>query len=200
MNQQPTPSSKPSRQQRRAQSREKRGAEGWITALGAQDPGLVRSIRTAIGARHVTRGELEDALGMSLADASPAREAPPSSAAEEPERITVQHILISFAGAGTSATRTREAAAQLAAETLERARQGKDFDELVRGLTDDAFPGIYRLCNTGISPRSADEYRRGGMVPAFGNIGFALDVGGIAMAPFDPGTSPYGWHIIKRLA
>jgi parvulin-like peptidyl-prolyl isomerase len=200
MDQKGIPAPKPSRQQRRAQSREKRGAEGWITALDAQDPGLVRSIRAAIGARHVTRGELEDALGMSLADASPAHESPPSSPRAEPERITVQHILISFGGAGTSATRTREAAAQLAAETLERARQGEDFGELVRALTDDAFPGIYRMCNAGLSPLAADEYPRGGMVPAFGNIGFALDVGGIAMAPFDPGTSPYGWHIIKRLA
>ena len=200
MDQKPPPSPKPSRQQRRAQSREKRGAEGWITTLGVQDPGLVRAIRAAIGARHVTRGELEDALGMSLADPSQAQSAPPSPPRAEPERITVQHILISFAGAGTSATRPREAAATLAAETLERARQGEDFGELVRALTDDAFPGIYRMCNTGLAPSSADEYRRGGMVPAFGNIGFALAVGGIEMAPFDPQTSPYGWHIIKRLA
>ncbi len=200
MSQQGAPSSKPSRQQLRAQSREKRGADGWITALGAHDPGLVRAIRGAIGTRHVTRTELEEALGMSLANASPVPEALPSSPPAEPERITVQHILISFAGAGTSATRTREAAATLATETLERARQGEDFGELVQALTDDSFPGIYRMCNTGVSPLSADEYRRGGMVAAFGNIGFALDPGGIDMAPFDPGTSPYGWHIIKRLA
>jgi len=200
MDQQPRPAAKPSRQQLRAQAREKRGAEGWITALGTQDPGLARSIRAAIGTRHVTRGELEEALGMSLANASPVVEAPSSPPRAEPERITVQHILISFAGAGTKATRTREAAAELATETLERARQGEDFGELVRVLTDDAFPGTYRMCNTGVSPSAADEYQRSGMVPAFGNIGFALDVGGIDMAPFDPGTSPYGWHIIKRLA
>jgi hypothetical protein len=200
MDQQPRPASKPSRQQLRAQAREKRGADGWIAALGARDPGLVRSIRTAIGTRHVTRSELEEALGMSLADSAPGAEKPPSPPRAEPERITVQHILISFAGAGTAATRTREAAAQLAAETLERAHQGEDFGELVRALTDDAFPGIYRMCNTGLSPLSADEYRRDGMVPAFGNIGFALDVDGIDMAPFDSEASPYGWHIIKRLA
>jgi hypothetical protein len=39
------------------------------------------------------------------------------------------------------------------------------------------------MCKTGLSPLSADEYRRGGMVPAFGNFG-----------------GHYGWHIIKRLA
>jgi len=188
-----------SRQQLRAQAREKRDADGWIAALGARDPGLVRSIRTALGTRHVTRSELEEAIGMSLAGTSPVPESAPPAPRPEPERITVQHILISFAGAGTSATRTQEAAATLAAETLERAQQGEDFGELVRALTDDSFPGIYRLANTGISPQSADEYRRGGMVAAFGDVGFTLDAGNIAMAPFDPRTSPYGWHIIKRL-
>jgi parvulin-like peptidyl-prolyl isomerase len=200
MNQGSTPSPKMSRQQLRAQAREKREADGWIAALGARDPGMVRSIRTALGTRHVTRTELEEAIGMSLAGASPAPRSAPPEPRPEPERITVQHILISFAGAGTSASRTQEAAATLATETLERAEQGEDFGELVRAMTDDSFPGIYRLCNTGHSPESADEYRRGGMVPAFGDVGFTLDVGGISIAPFDPRASPYGWHIIKRLA
>jgi hypothetical protein len=198
MDQQHSPPSKVSRQQLRAQAREKRDADGWIAALGARDPGLVQSIRTAIGTRHVTRTELEEAIGMSLAETSPGPESAPGQRSE-PERITVQHILISFAGAGTSATRTQEEAATLATETLQRARRGEDFGQLVQSLTDDSFPGIYRLCNTGFSPRSADEYPRGGMVPAFGDIGFALEVGGIAMARFDPRTSPFGWHIIKRL-
>ena len=199
MDQQHSPPSKVSRQQLRAQAREKRDADSWIAALGARDPGLVRSIRTAIGTRHVTRTELEEAIGMSLADTSPGPESSAPGQRSEPERITVQHILISFAGAGTSATRTQEEAATLATETLQRARRGEDFGELVQTLTDDSFPGIYRLCNTGFPPRSADEYPRGGMVPAFGDIGFALEVGGIAMAHFDPRTSPFGWHIIKRL-
>jgi hypothetical protein len=199
MDQQRSPSSKASRQQLRAQAREKRDADSWIAALGARDPGLVRSIRTAIGTRHVTRTELEEAIGMSLADTSQGPESSAPGQRSEPERITVQHILISFAGAGTSATRTKEEAATLATETLQRAQRGEDFGQLVQTLTDDSFPGIYRLCNTGFPPRSADEYPRGGMVPAFGDIGFALEVGSVAMARFDPRTSPFGWHIIKRL-
>ena len=189
-----------SRQQRRAQARQKRDADGWITALGVHDPGLARAIRSALGTRHLTRTELEEAIGMSLADSSTGREAAPSQSPTELERITLQHILISFAGAGTAATRTQEAAATLAAETLERARQGEDFGELVRALSDDADPGIYSLSNTGVSPRPGEEYPRDGMVPAFGDVGFGLDVGEIAMASFDPRASPYGWHIIKRLA
>lgn len=117
----------------------------------------------------------------------------------EPERIRVQHILISFAGAGTDAKRTKEAAEKLANEILARARKGEDFGKLVKEFSDDSGEGIYGMCNTGLTPKSPDEYPRGGMVPAFGNVGFKLEVGGIGLAPFDPKASPYGWHIIKRL-
>lgn len=37
------------------------------------------------------------------------------------------------------------------------------------------------------------------MAPAFGNVGFALKVGEIGLAPYDKTTSPFGIHIIKRL-
>jgi parvulin-like peptidyl-prolyl isomerase len=37
------------------------------------------------------------------------------------------------------------------------------------------------------------------MVQAFGDVGFKLEVGAVGMATFDPKTSKYGWHIIKRL-
>ena len=35
------------------------------------------------------------------------------------------------------------------------------------------------------------------MVPAFGNVGFAISPGNIGMAEYDAKDSPYGWHIIK---
>lgn len=117
----------------------------------------------------------------------------------EPERIEIQHVLISFAGTGTRARRSQADAAELAATTLARANAGEDFDALVRELTDDSPPGIYRLSNNGVSPASG-EYPRGRMVAAFGNVGFGLGVGEIGVADFDPRTSPYGWHIIKRLS
>jgi hypothetical protein len=59
-----------SRQQLRAMEREKRDATGWISALGTDDPWLRQAIRAAIGTRSVTRAELEEALGMSLAAVS----------------------------------------------------------------------------------------------------------------------------------
>ena len=117
----------------------------------------------------------------------------------EPERIEIQHVLISFAGTGTKARRSQAEASQLAEATLARANAGEDFDALVRELTDDSPPGIYRLSNNGVTAASG-EYPRNRMVAAFGNVGFGLGVGDIGMAGFDPRTSPYGWHIIKRLA
>ena len=60
------PSRKLSRQQRRAQARDKHDAEGWIAALDIQDLALQQAIRAAIGPRQVTRAALEAAIGVSL--------------------------------------------------------------------------------------------------------------------------------------
>jgi parvulin-like peptidyl-prolyl isomerase len=120
----------------------------------------------------------------------------------EPERIEVQHILISFQGAipDETVTRTQEEAEALAQDLLARAEAGEDFDALVKEFTDDQHPGIYRMSNIGIQPDSANqEFPRERMVKAFGDVGFSLQVGEIGMTSFDPDTSKYGWHIIKRL-
>jgi parvulin-like peptidyl-prolyl isomerase len=37
------------------------------------------------------------------------------------------------------------------------------------------------------------------MVKAFGDVSFALPVGGVGVATYDAVASPYGWHVIKRL-
>jgi hypothetical protein len=127
--------------------------------------------------------------------------APPAPAVVAPaEHIKLQHILISFAGKvpGKNVTRSQDEARALAGQILERAKKGEDFDELVRTNTDDQAPGIYLLANSGITPASG-EFSRDRMVPAFGNVGFSLAPGEVGMADYDPRTSPYGWHIIKRL-
>lgn len=117
----------------------------------------------------------------------------------EPEHITVAHVLISFAGTGTEAKRSKAEAEKLAGEVLARAKKGEDFDKLMKDLSDDTGGGVYMMSNLGVRPANADEYPRNKMVPAFGDVGFKLDVGGIGMSGFDSRTSPYGWHIIKRL-
>jgi parvulin-like peptidyl-prolyl isomerase len=124
------------------------------------------------------------------------------SGSPEPDRVAVQHILISFKGSipKPTVTRTREEAQKLAQEVFEWAKKGEDFDALVKQYTDDEYPGIYRMSNIGITPDpSKQEYPRAGMVKGFGDVSFSLPVGGIGMAEYDPQKSKYGWHIIKRI-
>jgi len=119
-----------------------------------------------------------------------------------PDRITVQHILIAFQGSipDEKITRTRDEARVLALDIFERAKKGEDFDRLVKSATNDEYPGIYRMANFGLEPlKEKKEYSRAGMVWSFGEVSFGLPVGGIGLAAYDPVSSKYGWHIIKRL-
>jgi parvulin-like peptidyl-prolyl cis-trans isomerase-like protein len=124
----------------------------------------------------------------------------PVKPAIAPAHVIVQHILIGFAGSvpGKGITRTKEEAKKLAHEILDKARKGANFDTLVTKYTDDSPPGIYRMSASGVPPQM-NEYSRDQMVPAFGNVGFAISPGNIDIAEYDPAASPFGWHIIKRL-
>ena len=133
---------------------------------------------------------------------------PDSPRDSEPEYVTVQHLLVAFAGTipeKEDLTRTREEAEQLAGELLERARSGEEFDQLVAEYTDDQHPGIYQMANFWSEPDMTPEevaekvFPRALMVSAFGDTGFPLEVGEIGMAEYDPQSSKYGWHIIKRI-
>jgi parvulin-like peptidyl-prolyl isomerase len=120
----------------------------------------------------------------------------------EPERVTVQHILIAFKGSipDPKVTRSRDEAEALALKVFGRAKAGENFDALVKTFTNDEYPGIYRMSNRDATPDAAkSEYPRARMVKAFGDVSFSLEVGGIGLAVYDPATSRYGWHIIKRL-
>jgi hypothetical protein len=131
--------------------------------------------------------------------AAPAEAAPDPSG--EPEHVVVQHILIGFQGSvpGKNITRTKEEAEKLANDLLARAKKaGADFGALVKEYTNDAFPGIYGMANNGVRPGSA-ETPRGRMVKGFGDVAFSLKVDEVGMASYNPQTSPYGWHIIKRI-
>lgn len=117
----------------------------------------------------------------------------------EPDRIRVAHVLVAFRGAArSSATRTREEAEALAGEILARARAGEDFTALMKAHSDDPGGGVYGLLNAGVNPEPG-FYPRGQMVPAFGNVGFSLRPGEVGIAPHDTQTSPFGWHVIKRI-
>ncbi len=121
----------------------------------------------------------------------------------EPERVTVQHILIAFKGSlpnDQKVTRGREAAETLARQIFERAKAGEDFDAMVKTYTNDSYPGIYAMSNRDVTPDpSKREFSRTRMVKGFGDVSFGLEVGGVGLAAYDPAASKYGWHIIKRL-
>lgn len=121
----------------------------------------------------------------------------------EPEHVVVQHILIAFRGTipgDQKVTRNQADAEKLALQIFERAKAGEDFDAMVKTYTNDSYPGIYKMSNRGVPPdRSKGEFSRTGMVKAFGDVSFGLEVGGVGMAVYDPATSKFGWHIIKRL-
>jgi len=128
--------------------------------------------------------------------------AKPRKLAGEPDRVSVQHILIAFKGsiAEEKVKRTPDEAQALAEQILERVKKGESFDALVKQYTDDEYPGIYKMTNFGIEPDKAKkEYSRSGMVKSFGDVSFGLSVNGIGLAVYDPRNSKYGWHIIKRL-
>lgn len=117
------------------------------------------------------------------------------------QRVKVQHILISFQGAPrmTGVTRTKDEAEALAADILAQVRDGADFTRLMSEHSDDdKVVGVYLMSGTGEN-RPPEIFARTGMVPAFGNVGWRLEVGEVGVAPHDPQASPYGWHIVKRL-
>ena len=116
----------------------------------------------------------------------------------EPQHIQVAHVLISFAGCGTDASRTKAEAEKLANDVLARANKGEDIHQLIKELSDDPGEGIYGMSNHKVRP-DRGEYERGGMVPAFGDVGFKLKVGEVGLAKFDAKKSPFGFHVIKRL-
>ena len=121
---------------------------------------------------------------------------------EEPDRVEVQHILISFKGADerVKVTRSQEEAETLAKELLFRARQGEDFDTMMKEYSDDSGEGIYRMSNTGVQPDgSQGEMARHRMVKSFGDVSFSLEVAEVGMAAYHPQRSKFGWHIIKRI-
>jgi len=119
---------------------------------------------------------------------------------DEPDKVVVQHILIGYKGKvpGKTIDRTKAEARALASEILERAAAGEDFETLVKENTDDSFPGIYTMTNRGV-PHGRGEFSRERMASRFGDVAFSLAVGEVGLARYHPDSSPYGWHVIKRI-
>ena len=119
---------------------------------------------------------------------------------KEPESISVDHILISFLPVIATAGRSQDEAEALAYDLLDQLAKGADWNTLKAKYSDDPGPsgtggGPYSMVNSMRRGRGM----RGDMVPAFGNVGFQLLVGEIAIADYDAIKSRHGWHIIKRV-
>lgn len=123
---------------------------------------------------------------------------------ERPEltltKCRVQHILISFKGAARSTQeRSHDEAGKLAWDILEQLRKGGDIDALMKQHSNDPGPGIYTMVTDAAAAKPGEVHMRTGMVQAFGDVGWRLEVGEIGVASYDSQKSPFGYHIIKRL-
>lgn len=116
-----------------------------------------------------------------------------------PDRVRVRHILVSFAGSGTEATRTMTEAEAKAKALLERLNKGDDFERVMQRESDDRGGGVYWMVNEGVTPGAQDEMPRERMVKGFGDAAFSMEVNEIRLVPYDAKSSPYGWHIVQRL-
>lgn len=110
------------------------------------------------------------------------------------KEVRVEHILISFNGTTTGSVRTKTEAEQTTAALYAQVSEGANFSALRRKYSDDPGPGIYTMSLDG-----SEGYPRVEMAPAFGNVGWRLEVGQVGVAAFAERTSPFGWHIIKRV-
>ncbi len=138
-------------------------------------------------------------LLAALAAACDKKEEKPAPAADGPAKVKVRHILIGWSGAPRSqSTRSFAEAEKKAKDLLERAKNGDDFEHMMKKESEDPGGGTYTMVNRG-QTAAPGEQTRDGMVKGFGDAAFRMKVGEIVLVPYDPQSSPFGWHIISRL-
>jgi membrane-associated protease RseP (regulator of RpoE activity) len=143
----------------------------------------------------VSRGGAEMDLAVTLVE---------TLSRTEPDAVTVQHILVKC-GERSSPKRTTEEAKKLADDIMPGAKNGANFASLVRSHSEDPGSlgndpaGSYVLANDGKPKPVPTAIERGSFVAGFTAVAFALEVGDIAMVPFDAELSPHGFHILHRV-
>jgi hypothetical protein len=143
---------------------------------------------------------LDAARERARADRATAAIEPPPD--RGPDRIVVDHILIGVKSPSfPDGKRNAADAKTLAYALLAKLQAGADWATAKREHSEDPPPGgPYAMANRGVRPAGRGEYPRDGMVPAFGDVGFALAVGAIGLADHDARTSPFGFHLIRRVS
>ena len=102
------------------------------------------------------------------------------------DQVRASHILLMYAGSERStATRSREEAAELIATIQAEIADGGDFA---------AAAGEHSDCPSGGSSGDLGEFGRGMMVPEFDAAVFDLEVGATSGVV----ETPFGYHLIQR--
>lgn len=135
-----------------------------------------------------------------LAAAGCGEDGPVTPRPADPQHISVQYLLVGFAGSipGRTIARSKAGAESLAVSLYDRARSGEDFDDLVRTWSDSPQQDTVGLANYGVTP-AAGEYTRASLVRNFGDVAFALEPDSVGLAGHDSLASPYGWYVILRI-
>ena len=116
-------------------------------------------------------------------------DAPRARKPDEPERVTVKHVLVKWAGvknAPANVTRTREAACLRAEEARTKLEQGASFADVVKEYSDE--PGAES--REGL----VGQIERRDVNPAFADAAFELKIGDVSYVV----ESPSGFHVIMR--
>jgi NIMA-interacting peptidyl-prolyl cis-trans isomerase 1 len=121
---------------------------------------------------------------LAVADAKRARNP------AEPDRISVKHVLVKYAGAKNAPdgiTRTREQACLRAEEALGKLKDGTSFAEVVATYSDES----------GAATRegSIGTIERGDVAPPFADAAFELKMKEVSEVV----ESPFGFHVILRV-
>lgn len=140
----------------------------------------------ASAASPASKASGESAGERCLANADAKRERNPS----EPDKITVKHVLVRYAGAKhapETVTRTREEACLRAEEALTKLKEGVSFPEVVARYSDES----------GAATRegSLGTIARGDVAPAFADAAFELKMKEVSEVV----ETPFGFHIILRV-
>ena len=107
----------------------------------------------------------------------------------EPEKITVKHVLVKYAGskrAPATVTRTREQACLRAEEARKQLEKGMPFADVVKTYSEE--PGA------ATREGSLGAIGRGTLVPAFADAAFELHAGEVSQVV----ETDFGFHVILR--
>ncbi len=104
------------------------------------------------------------------------------------DKVSCRHILVMHDESmrkPPQIERTKEEALARAEEALGRSMAGEDFEDLAREYSDGPS-----------APKGGDlgSFGRGAMVPAFEEVAYGLEVGGVSGVV----ETPFGYHIIQR--